>query len=284
MTTSAPVTVLIPTVGRAELLEACLASLRSCAPAPAEILVIDQSTGPEVAVIVARAGLPARVIPSGPPSIGRALNAGFAAAVHDRVLVTHDDCRVREDWVEVGSRALEQDPERLVTGRVLPGGGDPRAVPSTILDEERREHRGPRAGHVLYPNDMAVSAAAVRALGGFDERFTTAAEDNDFCYRWLRAGRRILYEPHLVVWHLDWRTPAELERLYVRYWGAQGEYYAKHLRRGDLTMLRFLSWDLVGAARATGARLRGRPRWTDARRGVLAGLPAGLLRGFRTMR
>ena len=72
--------------------------------------------------------------------------------------------------------------------------------------------------------------------GGFDELFgpAEAAEDNEFCYRWLRSGGSLRYEPSLVVWHHDWRSPRELERLYVRYARGQGFFYAKHLRRGDL--------------------------------------------------
>jgi GT2 family glycosyltransferase len=281
----AAVAVIVPTIGRAELLTACLDALARCRPAPAEVLVVDQSGSERIGAAVAGSGLDARVVPSRPAGISRALNAALAITEHDVVLVTHDDCRVRDDWVGLAARLVSQEPERLVTGRVLPGGGDARTVPSTVTSLEWREYHGWRAGHVLYPSNMAFSAAAARELGGFDERFTIAAEDNDFCYRWLRTGRRILYEPDLVVWHTDWRTPDQLTRLYAGYWRAQGEYYAKHLRRADLRMLTFASWDVRGAVAAALERsLRGRPRWTDARRGAITGLAVGLVRGWRAMR
>jgi GT2 family glycosyltransferase len=281
----AAVAVIVPTIGRAELLAACLDALARCRPAPAEVLVVDQSANDRVAAAVAKSGLGARVVPSWPAGISRALNAALTITRHDVVLVTHDDCRVRDDWVGLAARLVSEVPERLVTGRVLPGDGDARRVPSTITSLERREHHGWRAGHVLYPSNMAFSAATARDLGGFDERFTVAAEDNDFCYRWLRSGRRILYEPDLVVWHSDWRTPDQLTRLYAGYWRAQGEYYAKHLRRADPRMLTFAWWDVRGAIAAAAERLlRGRPRWTDARCGAISGLAAGLVRGWRAMR
>jgi GT2 family glycosyltransferase len=278
----AAVAVIVPTIGRAELLTACLDALARCRPAPAEVLVVDQSGGEGVGAAVAASPLAARVVPSRPAGISRALNVALAITEHDVVLVTHDDCRVRDDWVGLAARLVSERPERLVTGRVLPEGGDARTVPSTITSLERREYRGWRAGHVLYPSNMAFSAAKARELGGFDERFTVAAEDNDFCYRWLRSGRRILYEPDLVVWHRDWRTPHQLARLYAGYWRAQGEYYAKHLRQADLRMLTFASWDIRGDFAAALERvLHGRRRWTDARRGAIVGLAVGLVRGWR---
>jgi GT2 family glycosyltransferase len=113
-------------------------------------------------------------------------------------------------------------------------------------------------------------------LGGFDERFgpEEAAEDNEFCYRWLRAGRPLRYEPSLAVEHHDWRSPDELERLYVRYARGEGFFYAKHLRRGDLRMLRFVSATSRGACvRSQSGLLKGRESWTDSRRGVFKGMP-----------
>src|SRR6478735_1675316 len=109
-----------------------------------------------------------------------------------------------------------------------------------------------------------------------DEGFcpATAAEDNDFCYRWLREGNRLLYEPALRVWHHDWRTADELREVYRRYGQGQGAFYAKHLRRGDLRMLGFLAKDLYGGARAaTGAALLRQPERARAPLGLLRGIP-----------
>ena len=51
-------------------------------------------------------------------------------------------------------------------------------------------------------------------------------------------------------------------------------FYAKHLRRRDLTMLRFLLTDLIGSARARrGALIRWRAELAIAPRARLAGLP-----------
>jgi GT2 family glycosyltransferase len=175
---------------------------------------------------------------------------------------------------------MAPNPEAIITGRVLPGG-DPRAVPSTKDDPEPYDYTGESHCYVLYPNNMALSRSAVLNFGGFDER-VHGAEDNDFCYRWLRAGRSLRYEPDLIVWHDDWRTHAELERLYKAYARAQGLFYAKHIRQGDLPLLGVLAGDLTAGLRCLAtAPLTGRPRWADPGRANVPWMLVGLVEGWR---
>jgi GT2 family glycosyltransferase len=279
-----PVTVAIPTIGRVEPLRRCLESLAASDPAPAEILVVDQSCDPAIdALVGTMLAARARVVPSHGLGVALARNDGLRAATNDVVLVTDDDCTVRPDWAETGWRLATAHPGAIVTGRVLPVG-DPRAVPSTKDDPVPLDLSRERRGGWLFGNNMALPRAAVLELGGFDERFgpEEAAEDNEFCYRWLRAGRPLRYEPDLVVEHHDWRSPEDLERLYVRYARGEGFFYAKHLRRGDLRMLRFVVRDLAWGARAVASGLlKGRESWTDSRRGVFKGLPRGFAAGWR---
>jgi GT2 family glycosyltransferase len=279
-----PVTVAIPTIGRLEPLRRCLESLAESDPVPAEILVVDQSHDPALAALVEDAGGGlARVVRSHGLGVARARNDGLRAAAHDVVLVTDDDCTVPAGWAATGWRLATTHPGAIVTGRVVPVG-DPRAVPSTKDDPLPADLSSERRGGWLFGNNMALPRAAVLELGGFDERFgpEEAAEDNEFCYRWLRAERALRYEPSLVVQHHDWRSPEDLERLYVRYARGEGFFYAKHLRRGDLRMLLFVARDLAWGVRAIASGLvKGRESWTDSRRGVFKGMPGGLAAGWR---
>lgn len=279
-----PVTVAIPTIGRSEPLRRCLESLAASAPAPAEILVVDQSHDPSIEALVDEVGgRRARRVASHGVGVARARNDGLRAAANDVVLITDDDCTVPPDWAATGSRLATKHPGAIVTGRVLPVG-DPRAVPSTKEDLLPVDLSGERRGGWLFGNNMVLPRAAVLALGGFDERFgpEEAAEDNEFCYRWLKAGRSLRYEPSLVVEHHDWRSAEELEQLYVRYARGEGFFYAKHLRRGDLRMLRFVARDVAWGLRGLASGLiTGRESWTDSRRGVFKGMPGGLAAGWR---
>lgn len=278
----ADVSVVIPTLGR-PLLAACLQSIAACDPRPAQVIVVDQGGAGAGARELAAAGLAGRVIEQRERGISRALNAALAEVAHDTVLVTHDDCRVRADWVGAAARAVARRPEVLFTGMVRPDSDMPgMPVPSTITSPLVREYREPRPD-VLYPNNMAASARELLAVGGFDPRFEAAAEDNDLCFRWLASGRIVRYDPALVVWHRDWRQPRDLRRMYLGYWRAHGQLHAKYLRVGDTRLAPQLRGELIYGAKGALRRLRRLhwgPRPPDesygAVRGLLVGLAAGL--------
>ena len=274
-----PVTVVLPTIGRPELLRQCLDSLAACDPRAAEILVVDSSEDDAVSDVVADFTPAARTIRCDAPGLGTAFNIGLREARHEIVLLTNDDCTVESNWVERGHAHVSAHREAIVTGRVRPCG-DPELVPSTIDDVTAREYAG-KGAFVLYTQCMALRRTPVLEFGGFDGRVRPSAEDNDLSYRWLRAGRRIRYEPDFVVWHHDWRTPEQLARLYVGYGIGQGMVYGKHLRRGDITVLRHVAAALYWSSRAMIARaVHGPQARPDPRLGMLRGLPIGLVRGW----
>ena len=281
MSETLPVSVVIPTIGRPALLTACLESLTRCRPAPAEVLVVDQSGTDEVAGVVSSfASRGVRHIASRERGVGVGRNLGFREATHDLVLVTDDDCVVAADWVERAYAHGHADPDTIVTGRVL-AAGDTNTVPFAAESETAMEFRSPRSFSVLCTANMAAHRAAVLAIGAFDERIAPAATDNELCYRWLKAGKTIRYQPDVRVWHHDWRTPEDLERRYVGYAVGEGMFFAKHLLRGDPVIARRCALYVYLGLRGTAARLlRGRRRSTDWRQGILRGLPVGLARGF----
>jgi GT2 family glycosyltransferase len=282
---AAAVTALIPTIGRPQLLRACLESILACTPPPAEVIVVDQSGGDDTRAVVADfAERGARTVACPPTGPAQSINLGLALARHPILLVTNDDCTVREDWVQVAVQRMGQRPDGIVTGRVLPGHEDTDAVPSVKVDPVPHDYTGEVVINALFGGNMALPRDEARQIGGFDERpgMRLAAEDNDFCYRWLRDGRSLRYEPEMVVWHHDWRSPAELAARYVEYARGDGALYAKYLLRGHGLMLRLaareISWGLRGLA---GRLRRGRPAWQDPRQAILRGLPVGFLIGVR---
>jgi GT2 family glycosyltransferase len=202
--------------------------------------------------------------------------------------MTDDDCTVRSDWVGRAVELLGDDRQRIVTGRVLAAEGAEGDVPSVKDDLERHDYRGTLECRALYSGNMACDREAVLSLGGFDEGLETA-EDNDLCYRWLAAERPLSFEPELVVWHHDWRDAAAMAGVYLGYWRGQGEFYGKHLRAGDLRVLRFLrsdvKWWLAGMAARTWARVMLRKAApVGEARGFLRGVSGGIRRGWSRRR
>jgi GT2 family glycosyltransferase len=285
VTPSNGTSVLVRTIGRPELLRSCLASIMRCDPPPDEIVVVDQSRGEATSHVVSEfVDRGARVVPCPERGTSLAFNVGLRAVAHETVLVTDDDCTVAPDWIAEGRTQLDRDRGAIVTGRVLPVG-DVEAVPSTIDDPEPHDYTGEYRYNALYTNNMVCSRSELVAFGGFDERFRVTGEDNDLCYRWLKAGRTLRYEPSLVVWHHDWRSPRELERLYVQYGVADGMLYAKLLLQRDWRAARQLRRHLREGFRGLGARVvRGRARASDWRQGILRGLPIGLVKGLVVFR
>ena len=279
-----PVSVIVPTIGRPGLLEGCLRSVLACDPPADEVVVVDQSGGQEVVALLATLGASSlRHVPCEGRGIARAMNLGLAAARHDTFLVTHDDCTVAPGWVGAATRQARAHPGAMITGRVLPPDGSP-YVPSTKEDPEPHDYTGTLTSGVLYPANMVASRRGVQEIGGFDERrsLLVAAEDNDLCYRWLVAGRTFLYEPELVVWHHDWRTPEQLVRTHIAYARAQGGFYAKHLQAGDRRVLELLRWDLRnGVRKIVAGKLRRTPRWQEPYREMVWWLLVGLAESWR---
>jgi GT2 family glycosyltransferase len=279
----ADVSVIVRTIGRPVLLKAALESLARCNPAPAEVLVVDQSDELSSRPVIDEVGLStARTVQLRTRHRGLAMNEGFRQASHQIVLSVDDDCTVRSDWIAVASRAMLERPDGIISGRVLPAGDNPEAVPSTIVVKEPRDYTGQRQLGVLYSNNMACPRDAVLALGGFDETFGPYATDVDFCYRWLSSGRPLRHVPDFVVWHHDWRSPEELNELYVGYAHGRGMFFAKHLRAGDPRMLRYLAVDGYRGLRSLyGGLIGGVPRYLDEDRGILIGMPRGVWAGLR---
>jgi GT2 family glycosyltransferase len=276
-----PASVVIATVGPASRIAACVESISHCNPRPAEIIVVDQSNDAAVhAVVAGFARTGARLLTSPIRGKSPAVNLGMKEAAHEIVLLTDDDCTVEPNWVEAAWTHLSADPETIVTGRVLPVG-DAAGIASLVGLEEPRDYTGEIHDDVLFGCNMACPRSRVLALGGFDYR-VQLVEDNDLCYRWLRAGQRLHYDPTLVVWHHAWRARWELEHQFRGYARSQGIFYAKHLRRKDLGVVRFLVRDARRATRGIASRIvRGRREWPDARRALPHGIIVGLITGWR---
>jgi GT2 family glycosyltransferase len=276
-----PATVVIPTIGRPDLLRRCLESVVACRPRAEDVVIVDQSEGDADAVAAEFTDAGVRVVPSSGRGIGLATNEGIAGARCATVLVTHDDCTVAPDWVGVAYQLVLEDPDQIVTGRVTPDGPAD-SVPSIRDSPDPIDFGRESYPWVLCPHNMAFSRERMLEFGGFDERFILAAEDVDLAYRWLKDGRALRYRPQMVVVHHAWRGPERLRRTYVVYHRGRGQFYGKHLRHGDLRMLRYLALDAYWTLRSIPERVRSRKTaHVHNRYGVWRGLPAGLARGLR---
>lgn len=178
--TTAPTTIVIPTLGRPSL-EALLDALAAqTVPLEAPIVLVDdrRTAGPEP---VAPASLDVSVVRGGGRGPAHARNVGWRHARTAWVSFLDDDVLPDRDWYE----RLLGDLERAEAEDAAGTAGHVR-VP---LPEDRRPtdwERGTAglAGARWITADLSYRRSALSAVGGFDERFPRAfREDADLALR-----------------------------------------------------------------------------------------------------
>jgi GT2 family glycosyltransferase len=263
-TRDVPVTIVIPTRDRLDLLRNCLESIETKTTHRAyEILVIDnESREPQTLDYLARS--PHRVLPfasGGRLNFAAMMNHGVAAAATEYVVLLNNDTVVIEpEWLD----------ELLGYGQ-MPGVG---AVGAKLLYPNGRiQHAGVLlgihglTGHAFQPrpdreapleygffahvarNYLAVTAACMLTrksvfgdLGGFDERnLRVAWNDVDYCLRLREKGYRVVFNAYARLYHLesqsrgDDKDPAEIAYMqaqWKRYVDAD-PFYNPNLSRRD---------------------------------------------------
>jgi len=233
------------------MLAEAIESVLSGQELPSELIVVDQSDvpDPKLAVLSSTESSEIRYLWTQTVGLSRACNEGIAAARHDLLVFTHDDVLVSATWFGSLVRALVHAGARaVVTGRVMPTGegGGGQFAPSTKVDKVPAVYEGRIHADVLFPMSMAMYGSCIQEVGFFDERLGPgtpfpAAEDNDFGYRILEAGIRIIYVPESELYHRAWRTQQDHIPLGWSYGRGQGAYYAKYLESAD----RYILWRMI---------------------------------------
>ncbi len=194
--------VIVPTRSRPECLRECLRAIAAqhFPPERLEVIVVDDGS-PEPVV----AAPPVRVVRQHGAGPAAARNAGARATGAERLVFLDDDCLPQPGWLAAMDERLDRDPEVAVGGRLENAfPGNPWAQASQLIVDYFYEvvNRRPEQAGFLGSGHLAVSSEAFRRVGGFDARYpTAAAEDRDFCARWLQSGRRLVYVPEVSVRH-----------------------------------------------------------------------------------
>jgi len=216
---------------RLEALRECLRSIRELQPAPDELVMVNNASGP--------LHLPGEAIPElrwiHEPRRGLdyARNAGWRASSSDIILYVDDDVQVHPGLVGAVKQAFLEHPEiHALTGLVLPARLD--TLAQRIFEAHWSFQRGffpqiytggllDREGKRLFPvwelgagACMAFRRQVLQGSGGFDQRLDAGAAgcngDSELWYRLLVQDYAIRYEPAAVVFHHHRATLPELHR------------------------------------------------------------------------
>jgi GT2 family glycosyltransferase len=260
---SVEVSVVVPTYRRPELLERCLAALvaQDFDPHAYEIIVADDGDEARTRAVVERrakatGGAPAiryvAVTTTQGPAGAR--NRGWEIAAGAVIAFTDDDTIAQRDWLSEGMKAMAPEVTAAAGAVRVPL---PERAPT---DYERDTSHLARAEFVTA--NCFVSRQALRAIGGFDKRFTSAwREDSDLQFRILGARGTLVRAPRAVVEHpvrpLAWGAGVRLHRRMV----FDALLFKKHRRLYRERIRRAPPWDYYAivlglAAIAAGALLR----------------------------
>jgi GT2 family glycosyltransferase len=196
-----PWSVIVPTRGRPEQLRRCLESLAQVEwPSDGfEVLVVDDGGGLTEDSVHA-AGPNARLIRQKHAGPATARNRGAHEAANERLAFVDDDCTVAPGWLAGFAHALDEHPGAAAGGRVV--NGLPDNLFSTATETMIAYMYAASNQRFVTSNNLAVPRAHFLELGGFDARFPlAAAEDRDFCLRWLASGAEIVTADDAVVEH-----------------------------------------------------------------------------------
>jgi glycosyltransferase involved in cell wall biosynthesis len=226
--------VIIPTRDRFAQLAACLESLtqQDFSRDGFEVIVVnDASRLPLPASIAAfRDRLNLTILnreQSAGPGVAR--NCGAAQAKGAYLAFTDDDCQPAPDWLKKLTAHFLSTPGHLIGGRVINAlTGNPYSVATHVILDVIYDYYDPRQGraHFFPTSNFALSAQQFRELGGFNEKWPlAAAEDREFCYRWLAHGLKMVHAPDANVYHRHRLNLFSFCRLHFRYGRGASNYH-----------------------------------------------------------
>lgn len=223
--------VIIPTRNRADSLRSLLDSIDKSNPLDGkeiEVIVVNNGSTDRTSELLAyEARLPRRhrlmVLEENHPGKSNAINHGLDTAQGDILLIVDDDVSLDPNCLAKHIEAHEQSDYSAIQGKVLPGkdpegrSADPLRlreynIPLIDYGSEIVEIRG------LTGTNMSFQREVLETVGRFDVRLGPGAsgfsEDTEFSLRVRKAGFKIGYTPHAIVYHE--LNPGRYGRVYNR--------------------------------------------------------------------
>jgi len=284
-----PLSVVIPTYNRAELLAATVqACHRHAGGCELEIIVVDDGSTDDTLQRLSElsAAIPNLVWrSSGKVGPGKARNIGAEAARHEVLIFLGDDIRPMNDdffRVHASLHSKYSDDNLAVLGKVV---WPDMEQPITYTMAHVQGEGGQQFGYVhltpysfvtwasFYTANVSVKKALVQnwILNGFDEDFTGAAfEDLEFAYRFSKApkGLKIFYDPAARASHHHQYTLPQFMDRQTHSGGALAHFIELHPE----TTADFNVRDIVAALRAP--KTPGEDRLLVDHRALIDGLKA----------
>jgi glycosyltransferase involved in cell wall biosynthesis len=227
--TAAQASVVVCTRDRPKLLRDCLQSLTMLHHPPREIIVVDSAPSSDATCQLSREFPGVHYTLSRRPGLNVARNLGLAHAQGEYVAFTDDDARPDPGWLEGVLPEFAHPLTSIVCGITLPAELNTEA--QWVFERYssfgrgfcRREFTIENAnlfgtGAVGAGVNMTIRKTALEETGPFEESLdggtpTESGGDQEFFFRVLARGHRIIYQPAALVWHRHRRSVPETARV-----------------------------------------------------------------------
>lgn len=201
--------IIVPTFNRPLPLTHCLQSLaRLNYPRNRfEVIVVDDGSESPIEAAVSsfcnQLNITLITQPHRGPAIAR--NKGATHAKGQLLAFTDDDCIPTPDWLKALAVRFGETPDHVIGGRTLNVLLDNLySTASHFLIEYLYSYYNAKSDQARFftSNNLALTTDRFHRIGGFNTFFPhAAAEDREFCDRWLRHGFRMAYAPEALIYH-----------------------------------------------------------------------------------
>ncbi len=223
---SKKVSIIIPNYNGQKHLGACIDSLHrlNFPREDYEIIIVDNassdnscefilSTHPDVVLIKAEKNL----------GFASGCNLGITNSLGKYIVLLNNDTRVDPNWLKelvavadgdeavgiVGSKLLFMQPPHAIQNAMsyLTDRGDGGDLGTHQPDEG--QYNTTRQGMAVCGASMLIKRTLIQDIGALDEDFFAYYEDADLCYRTRLYGKKIVFAPKSVVYHIHAATSVE---------------------------------------------------------------------------
>lgn len=211
---SPPVSVVINTLNRADLLDDAIAGVMQLDYPAFELVVVNGPSTDHSEEVLARWQGRIKHLRCEVANLSVSRNVGIAAASGEIVAFLDDDAVPHPQWLRHLAKAFADPTVGGAGGFTVDNTGQRWQVRKTVCDRFGNAHFPPDTfdervlnwpGTPLYPSLLGTNSsfrmAALRAIGGFDHTFAYLLDETDVCLRLVDAGWGVVYEPSALIFH-----------------------------------------------------------------------------------
>jgi O-antigen biosynthesis protein len=261
--------ILIVLYNRAELTLACLRSIADNRSESLEIIIVDNASSDETSSLLDR--LQGAHIIRNRENVNFVLGVNQAAreANGEYLLILNNDTQLMPGTLASALRTMRSSPDiGAVGGRLILLDGTLQEAGNIVWKNGSCLGYGrgddPFAPTYMFQRDVDYCSGAFlitprslwKQLGGFDEAFKPAYyEENDYCMRLWKHGKRVVYDPNAVLLHYEFASAASVKSATDLQRHHQKTFVARHADRLSQHYPADLNWTLLARMKSAKKRV-----------------------------